>query len=167
MALYIVATPIGNMEDITLRALQVLKDADIIAAEDTRRARNLLNRHEITTIVIKSYHEYNEKKIVPHILEELTSGKNVAVITNAGTPAISDPGFPLIRAAIEAKHEFVEIVVEMLVADLELLKRARVIFHDLRTLQVVGTGVKCIPPKDHSQNGFMDRSCGLWIPAER
>ncbi|HBT20732.1 MAG TPA: 16S rRNA (cytidine(1402)-2'-O)-methyltransferase [Peptococcaceae bacterium] len=97
--LYICSTPIGNMEDITLRALRVFKEVDLIAAEDTRTAKKLLNHYEINTPVT-SYHEHNEKNKAPKIIELLLEGRNIALISEAGTPGISDPGYELIREAV-------------------------------------------------------------------
>ena len=99
MTLYVVGTPIGNLEDITLRALRVLREVSLIAAEDTRKARILLSHYEITTPVT-SYFEANERRKLGRILDALAEG-DVALISEAGMPGISDPGFPLIRAAIE------------------------------------------------------------------
>ena len=98
--LYLVATPIGNLADITHRALQVLKDIDLIACEDTRHTNKLLNHYGITTKTI-SYHEHNEQQRATHLIEKLKEGTNIAVVSDAGTPSISDPGFRLVRAAIE------------------------------------------------------------------
>jgi 16S rRNA (cytidine1402-2'-O)-methyltransferase len=98
--LYLVATPIGNLGDITLRALEVLKSADIIAAEDTRHSGNLLRHFEIHKPLV-SYHEHNEAMRTAGLLERLREGKNIAVITDAGMPGISDPGHRLLRACIE------------------------------------------------------------------
>ncbi|NLO89812.1 MAG: 16S rRNA (cytidine(1402)-2'-O)-methyltransferase [Clostridia bacterium] len=98
--LYICSTPIGNMEDITLRALRILKEVDLIAAEDTRTAKKLLNHYDISTPVT-SYHEHNEKTKAPKIIELLEEGSDVALISEAGTPGISDPGYELIRAAVD------------------------------------------------------------------
>lgn len=109
MPLYVVATPIGNMEDITLRAIKVLQAADIIAAEDTRKTARMLDRHGITHKMLRSFHEHNEKKVAPLIIEELLSGKDVALVSDAGTPTISDPGFPLVGAAIENGIEVIPI----------------------------------------------------------
>lgn len=99
--LYLVATPIGNLEDITLRALRVLRQADRIACEDTRQTRKLLDRYGISTPVISS-HEHNEAERSRELLEELRQGARIAVVTDAGTPGISDPGMVLAKAAIEA-----------------------------------------------------------------
>jgi 16S rRNA (cytidine1402-2'-O)-methyltransferase len=96
--LYVVATPIGNLEDLTLRALRVLREADLIAAEDTRRTRRLLARFEIATPVT-SYFEHNKLQKGPEIVRRLSEGKTVALVTDAGTPGISDPGFLLVREA--------------------------------------------------------------------
>ncbi len=98
--LTLVATPIGNLEDITLRAIRTLEQADLIAAEDTRRTRKLLNHYGISQRMV-SYYEHNEEKRVPEILEAICSGKNVALVSDAGSPGISDPGYRLVRGAIE------------------------------------------------------------------
>ena len=98
--LYIVSTPIGNLEDITLRALRVLKEVDLIAAEDTRRTRQLLTHYAIHKPLI-SYHEYNRRMREKNLLQELREGKSIALVTDAGTPGISDPGEDLVRGAIQ------------------------------------------------------------------
>jgi len=98
--LYIVATPIGNLEDITQRALRILGEVDIVACEDTRRTRVLLNHFGIKTKTI-SYHEHNERDRSEQICQLLISGKNVALVSDAGTPLINDPGFRVTNAAIE------------------------------------------------------------------
>ncbi|HWP23420.1 MAG TPA: 16S rRNA (cytidine(1402)-2'-O)-methyltransferase [Candidatus Binatia bacterium] len=99
--LYIVATPIGNLEDITLRALRILKEVHLIAAEDTRHARILLARYEIQT-PLTSYHEHNERAKARPLVERLERGEPIALIADAGTPAISDPGYRLVAEAIRA-----------------------------------------------------------------
>ena len=99
--LFVVATPIGNLEDITVRALRVLRSVAVIAAEDTRRTAQLLARHAITTPTT-SLHEHNESGKAPAIVERLARGEDVAVVSDAGTPTVSDPGGRLIRAAIDA-----------------------------------------------------------------
>jgi len=99
--LYIVATPIGNLEDITLRALRVLRSADRIACEDTRQTRKLLDRYSIATPTISS-HEHNEAERAGELVEELKNGARIAVVSDAGTPGISDPGMVLTAAAIAA-----------------------------------------------------------------
>lgn len=96
--LYVVATPIGNLEDLTLRALRVLREVDLIAAEDTRRTRTLLARFEIATPVT-SYFELNKQRKGPELIGRLQGGKSVALVTDAGTPGISDPGFLLVKEA--------------------------------------------------------------------
>ena len=98
--LYIVSTPIGNLEDITLRALRILKEISLIAAEDTRLTRKLLTHYNISTSIV-SYYEHNSFARIPKIIDHLNTGKDVAVVTDAGTPGISDPAYKLIRAAIE------------------------------------------------------------------
>src|SRR5215203_5249737 len=95
--LFLVATPIGNLGDITLRALEALKEADVIACEDTRHSLNLLRHYEIEKPLV-SYHEHNEARRTAELIEELAAGKKVAVITDAGMPGISDPGHRLLRA---------------------------------------------------------------------
>ncbi len=99
--LYIVATPIGNLRDITLRALEVLAAADLIACEDTRVTRTLLDRYGIRTRRL-SYHEHNAAKVRPRLLAELVSGRSVALVSDAGTPLVSDPGYRLVAAALDA-----------------------------------------------------------------
>jgi 16S rRNA (cytidine1402-2'-O)-methyltransferase len=99
--LYVVASPIGNLEDITYRAVRVLKDCDIIACEDTRQTRKLLDRYGITTPLL-SYHEHNEASRTQELLRRLASGEQVALISDAGTPLISDPGYRLVGASADA-----------------------------------------------------------------
>lgn len=99
--LYLCATPIGNLEDITLRVLRILKEVDLIAAEDTRQTVKLLNHFEIKTPLV-SYHEHNKYQKTPVLIRELLEGKDIALVTDAGTPAISDPGEELALAAYEA-----------------------------------------------------------------
>ncbi len=106
--LYVVSTPIGNLEDITLRALRVLREVDLIAAEDTRRTRQLLNHYGIHKPLI-SYHEYNRRIRERTLLRELREGKSVALVTDAGTPGISDPGEDLVRGAIQESIPLVPI----------------------------------------------------------
>jgi 16S rRNA (cytidine1402-2'-O)-methyltransferase len=98
--LYIVTTPIGNLEDITLRALRVLKEVDFIAAEDTRRTAKLLNHFEIKTHLV-SYHIHNEHRKTSEILEKVAGGMKVALVSDAGTPCIADPGFLMVREALK------------------------------------------------------------------
>lgn len=103
--LYLVPTPIGNLKDITLRALETLKEVDIIAAEDTRQTLKLLNHFEIKKSLI-SYHKFNEQNKSDKIIEILMEGKNVAVVSDAGTPGISDPGSVIVERCIEENIEF-------------------------------------------------------------
>jgi 16S rRNA (cytidine1402-2'-O)-methyltransferase len=103
--LYVVATPIGNLGDITLRALEALKSADVIAAEDTRHSGILLKRYEIKKPLV-SYHEHNEAMRTAQLIERIAAGDNVALITDAGTPGISDPGARLIRECIKRELPF-------------------------------------------------------------
>lgn len=102
--LYIVPTPIGNLEDITLRAIRILKEADLILAEDTRQTAKLLNHFEIETRM-RSHHLFNEHKSINGIVDQLNSGEQIALVSDAGTPGISDPGFLLIRACIQNNIE--------------------------------------------------------------
>ena len=106
--LYLVATPIGNLEDITFRAIKVLKDVDIIAAEDTRHTLKLLNHYEISKPLV-SYHRHNEDVKSDILIQKLLNGENVAVVTDAGTPGISDPGEEIVKQAIENEIEIVPI----------------------------------------------------------
>lgn len=96
--LYIVATPIGNLSDFSFRALEVLKSVDLIAAEDTRHARHLLNHYGIDTRLV-AVHEYNEARIAPKLIEQIQGGLSIALISDAGTPLLSDPGMPLVKLA--------------------------------------------------------------------
>ena len=99
--LYLVATPIGNLEDISLRALRILQEADIIACEDTRHARILFERHGIHPRRLVSYHSHNERSRAAELAEDLRTGASVAVVTDAGTPGISDPAWAIVREAIQ------------------------------------------------------------------
>jgi len=99
--LYVVATPIGNAEDVTPRAIRVLSEADLVASEDTRRTGRLLAAHGIRTPTV-SYFEYNEERRTPELVARMLAGETVALVTDAGTPAISDPGYRLVRAALDA-----------------------------------------------------------------
>jgi 16S rRNA (cytidine1402-2'-O)-methyltransferase len=97
--LYLVPSPIGNLQDITLRALDVLKEVDVILAEDTRNSARLLNHFQIQK-PLTPYHQHNEHKVLQHLVDQLVAGKNMAVLTDAGTPGISDPAFLLVRECI-------------------------------------------------------------------
>jgi 16S rRNA (cytidine1402-2'-O)-methyltransferase len=103
--LYVVATPIGNLGDVTLRALEILKDVDLIAAEDTRHSGILLKHYQIGKPLI-SYHEHNEAMRTAQLVERLAAGEKIALITDAGTPALSDPGARLIRECIKRDLDF-------------------------------------------------------------
>jgi 16S rRNA (cytidine1402-2'-O)-methyltransferase len=107
-SLYIISTPIGNLQDITLRALETLKQVDFIAAEDTRHSQKLLNHYHISKSLIR-FHEHNKKRQTPQIIRHLIAGKAVGLISDAGTPAISDPGFFLIREAIKYEIPIIAI----------------------------------------------------------
>ncbi len=106
--MYIVATPIGHLGDISARALETLRDADVVAAEDTRRSGQLLRHFGIATPCL-SLHDHNERELTPRLLERLARGETVALVSDAGTPLISDPGFHLVRAAHEAGIRVVPI----------------------------------------------------------
>jgi 16S rRNA (cytidine1402-2'-O)-methyltransferase len=99
-AIFIVPTPIGNLRDITLRALEILKEVDVILAEDTRNTSRLLNHYQIQK-PLSPYHQHNEHKILQHLIEQLLAGKKMAIVTDAGTPGISDPAFLLVRECIK------------------------------------------------------------------
>ena len=102
--LYIVPTPIGNLEDITLRAIKVLKEVDLILCEDTRRSKKLLNHLEID-VPLKSHHKFNEHSEVSYIVTKIVEGSNMALISDAGVPGISDPGFLIVRTCLENNIE--------------------------------------------------------------
>ena len=106
--LYLVATPIGNLEDITLRALRILKEVDLIAAEDTRNTLKLLNHYEISKPLI-SYHRHNEEIKSDFLINKLNNGENIAIVTDAGTPGISDPGEVIVKEAIKNQIEIIPI----------------------------------------------------------
>lgn len=99
--LFLVATPIGNLEDVSARALRTLREVDLVAAEDTRHTRRLLDHFGIDVPMV-SLHEHNERSRTPALLKRLEAGESVAVVTDAGSPGIADPGFPVVRAAVEA-----------------------------------------------------------------
>ncbi|HHN46311.1 MAG TPA: rRNA small subunit methyltransferase 1, partial [Planctomycetes bacterium] len=101
LPLLVVATPIGNLDDITLRAISALRNADVVACEDTRHTRRLLERHGIAA-PMTPYHEHNERAAAGKLLDILLRNKTVALVTNAGTPLVSDPGYRLVRAALDA-----------------------------------------------------------------
>jgi 16S rRNA (cytidine1402-2'-O)-methyltransferase len=108
-ALYLVPTPIGNLEDITIRALNTLRNADIIACEDTRHTGQLLKLLEIKNKKLSSYHEQNEKEKAIQLVNEILDGSSVALVSDAGTPGISDPGYRIIQSAIENQVEIVSL----------------------------------------------------------
>jgi 16S rRNA (cytidine1402-2'-O)-methyltransferase len=107
-SLFIVPTPIGNLEDITLRALSVLKMVDMVLAEDTRKSITLLKHFNIEK-PLRSFHQHNEHRILQRVVEEIQSGSKMALISDAGTPGISDPGFMLVRACVEAGVEVISL----------------------------------------------------------
>ena len=102
--LYIVPTPIGNLEDITLRSINVLIDSDLVLCEDTRRSKILMSHYKINT-QLKSFHKFNEHKEVDSIVDQIKEGKKISLISDAGTPGISDPGFLIVRTCIESEIE--------------------------------------------------------------
>jgi 16S rRNA (cytidine1402-2'-O)-methyltransferase len=106
--LYIVSTPIGNLEDITLRAIRILKEVDLIACEDTRVTKKLLSQYQIHK-PLTSYHEYNEREKAEELLSILESGKNIALVSDAGTPGISDPGYRIVNLASENRIDVISI----------------------------------------------------------
>jgi 16S rRNA (cytidine1402-2'-O)-methyltransferase len=106
--LFVVSTPIGNMGDFSFRAVEVLRSAAVVLAEDTRHSRSLLERYEIRTPMV-AYHEHNEARATPDVIARLQSGEDVALISDAGTPLVSDPGARLVRAALDAGVEVVPI----------------------------------------------------------
>jgi len=106
--LYVVSTPIGNLEDMTLRALRVLSQVDLVAAEDTRHTGLLLQQYEVHN-QLTSYHDHNKEKKTPRLISLLKAGKNVAMVSDAGTPGISDPAFYLVRAAVREGIEVVPV----------------------------------------------------------
>lgn len=106
--LYVVATPIGNLEDITLRAIRILGEVDLIAAEDTRHTRRLLAAHDIRNQLV-SFHEHNETRRTPELLQRMRQGQQVALVSDAGTPMVSDPGYKLVRAAVEDHIQVVPV----------------------------------------------------------
>lgn len=107
-ALYLVPTPIGNLEDMSFRALRILKEADVIAAEDTRNTKKLCNYFEITTPIV-SYHEHNKENSGKHMLDRLRSGQVIALVSDAGLPTISDPGYELVKDAIAEKFKVIPL----------------------------------------------------------
>src|SRR3954467_1399322 len=106
--LFVVATPIGNLEDITLRAIRVLKEADLIACEDTRQTQKLLSHYSIARPMV-SYHEHNEAERAAELVERLEGGANIALVSDAGMPGISDPGYRVIVLAVERGSKVVPI----------------------------------------------------------
>lgn len=106
--LYVVATPIGNLEDLTFRALRILKEVSFIACEDTRHTRKLLTKYGIKKTLISYYHPREDQKI-PQIMKQIKQGRDVALVTDSGTPGISDPGYPLIRDALANKVRIIPV----------------------------------------------------------
>ncbi len=106
--LYVVATPIGNLGDVTSRALDVMRSVDVIAAEDTRRTRTLLKRYGVTTRV-RSYHDHGEERVSKELVERLEAGEDVALVSDAGTPLVADPGYRIVTACVERGLEVVAV----------------------------------------------------------
>lgn len=106
--LYIVPTPVGNLEDMTMRALRVLREADLVLAEDTRTSSKLMKHFDLH-VPMQSYHKFNEHQTVQHVVDRLRAGNNIAVVSDAGTPGISDPGFLVAREAIRAGIEVITL----------------------------------------------------------
>jgi 16S rRNA (cytidine1402-2'-O)-methyltransferase len=105
---YLVSTPIGNLDDLSPRAVEILRSVDLVLAEDTRRTKIILSRHAISTRV-RSFHDHNKEKVTPEILSQLDRGDRVALVSDAGTPAISDPGYYIVRALVERGIEFTAV----------------------------------------------------------
>lgn len=144
--LYLVATPIGNLDEITLRAIDILKSADVIAAEDTRHTAGLLARHGITARTV-AYHKFNETASADGLIAMLESGKNVAVVSDAGTPTISDPGQILIAKAIERDIPFTAVSGACAAIDALVLSGL-----DTRTFTVLGF----LPEKASDRKRFIE-----------
>jgi 16S rRNA (cytidine1402-2'-O)-methyltransferase len=109
MSLYIISTPIGNLGDMTERAKQIINEVDILAAEDTRKASNLINHFGLSVSSLTAYNEHNKNQKMPEILNWLAQGKKVGIISNAGTPLISDPGYQLVRQAVNRGYEIISV----------------------------------------------------------
>lgn len=109
MPLYIVSTPIGNLGDITFRAVEIFKEADLILAEDTRRTLILLNHYKIENKKMASFNDFDKEKKTPNIIKELKNNKKIAIVSDSGTPGISDPGFYLVREAVKNNIEVIPI----------------------------------------------------------
>ena len=145
--LFVVATPIGHLEDITLRAIRTLKEVELIAAEDTRQTRKLLMRYEVSTPLL-SYHDHNKERRTPALLDKLKAGNSIALVTDAGTPSISDPGHYLVRAVCRAGISVVPIPgASALIAALSV--------SGLPTDSFVFLGF--IPRKPSKRKGFLER----------
>ena len=122
--LYLVPTPIGNLEDITFRSIRVLSEVDVILAEDTRTSSILLKHHQIDT-PMRAYHAHNEHRVLDPLIDQLKTGVDIALISDAGTPAISDPGFLLVREAVKNDMQYSKGDVRRLKRNLNRLKRYR------------------------------------------
>jgi 16S rRNA (cytidine1402-2'-O)-methyltransferase len=146
--LYLVSTPIGNLEDITLRAIRILRDeASLIACEDTRQTQKLLDHFEIRTPLV-SYHEHNEKARSPELLERLAAGENVALVSDAGTPLVSDPGYRIVASAIE--QGIVIVPVPGVCAAIAALSASGLPTDEFRFCGF-------LPPKSGARRRFLDR----------
>ena len=144
-ALYIVGTPIGNLEDITFRAVRILQEVDLIAAEDTRHTGKLLQHYHIKTAQV-SYHEHNRQQRVGELLQNLETGKSIALVTDAGMPGISDPGYDLVRACV--KSGFLVIPIPGVTAAITALAAS-----GLPTEQFVFVGF--LPPKSKDRKEYL------------
>jgi 16S rRNA (cytidine1402-2'-O)-methyltransferase len=122
--LYLVPTPIGNLGDITVRALEILKSVDVILAEDTRTSKKLLAHYDIST-PLRAYHAHNEHAVTPRLIEELQTGATIALVSDAGTPSISDPGFLLVRACSTLCNKLLSILKPVFLSNTTLRTRFR------------------------------------------
>ena len=137
--LVVCPTPIGNLEDVTLRVLAALRDADVVACEDTRRTRTLLDRYGVSAALV-SYHEHNEERRATELVERMRAGDTVALVSDAGMPLVSDPGFVLVRACVAAGDLLLEPAREVVAA---------------RALPPVREGVRIVPAAFGNESGML------------